>query len=33
MSAKHAEELNPQVITQVDEIDQDAEEIDLGALI
>ena len=32
MSAKHAEELNPQVITQVDEIDQDAEEIDLGAL-
>ena len=32
MSAKHAEELNPQVITQVDEIDQDEEEIDLGAL-
>ncbi len=32
MSAKHAEELNPQVITQVDEIDQDSEEIDLGAL-
>lgn len=32
MSAKHAEQLNPQVITQVDEIDQDAEEIDLGAL-
>ena len=32
MSAKHAEELNPQVVTQVDEIDQDVEEIDLGAL-
>ena len=32
MSAKHAEELKPQVVTQVDEIDQDSEEIDLGAL-
>jgi len=32
MSAKHAEELNPQVVAQVDEIDQDVEEIDLGAL-
>ena len=32
MSAKHAEELNPQVVTQSDEIDKDVEEIDLGAL-
>ena len=32
MSAKHAEELNPQVVTLVDEVDEDEDEIDLGGL-
>ena len=32
MSAKHAEELNPQVVTVVDDVAEEEDEIDLGAL-